>query len=125
MRFCTWAIPWALSSMCVESPYLGAQSRKATRRRQNQVKIPLRRDFLVFGAQHAERTGVIFLRLLGPDLVAKRDTEFFLAFQQRPRVGERPWPELPADLFGQDRHQCRRQRGPAFERAFGTRPQHA
>ena len=37
---------------------------------------------------------MIFLRLLGPDLVAERDAEFVLAVPERGLVGKRPWPEL-------------------------------
>ena len=67
---------------------------------------------------------MIFLRLLGPDLVAERDAELLFAFPERGLVGQRPRPELPPDLPGQDRHQGRRQRSPGFERAFGLWPQH-
>src|SRR5262249_47817394 len=80
--------------------YLGAQSGKATRGGEDQVEIALVGDICIFGAQHAERPGVIFLWLLGPDLVAEGNAEFFLALGDRALVGERPWPELPPDLPG-------------------------
>src|SRR5207245_6142680 len=99
--------------------YLGAQSRKATRGGQDHVEIPLVGDGCILRAQHAERPGVIFLWLLGPDLVAECNAEFLLALGQRTLVGQRPRPELPSDLPGQDRHQRWRQRGPCFEFTFG------
>src|SRR3954467_11078907 len=43
--------------------YLGAQSGKATRGGQSQLEITLVGDLKVLGSEHAERPGVIFLRL--------------------------------------------------------------
>src|ERR1700716_789084 len=87
------------------SRYLGAQTGKATRRCQNQIEVGRVGHPSIFCAHHAERSGVIFLRLLGPDLVAQRDAEFFLSLPQRRLVGERPRPELFPDLPDHDRHQ--------------------
>src|SRR5262245_47439770 len=105
--------------------YLGAHSGEATRSGQDHVEIFLLGHNCIFGAQHGERAGMIFLRLLSPHVIAEPDRKFFHAIGERLLVRQRPRPEQPADLFCQNRHQCRRQRRPAFERSFGLRPQHA
>src|SRR5438045_958965 len=105
--------------------YLGAHPGEATHCCQDHVEIALAGHAGVLRAQHGERARVIFLRLLRPCVVAKPDRKFLRALGKRLFIGERPGPEQPADLFGQDRHQGWRQRSPAFERTFGLRPQHA
>src|SRR5436190_2667600 len=105
--------------------YLGAHPGEATRCGQDHVEIALVAHAGIFRAQHGKRPRVILLRLLRPDIVAQPDREFFRAFRERLFIGERPGPEQFSDLFCQDRHQGRRQRCPAFEAAFGLRPQHA
>src|SRR6266550_901929 len=108
-------IPFALPQA-----YLGAQPGQATCFFQNVIERGPIGDGSIFGAQHAKRPGMIFLRLLYPDLVAECDAELFLSFRQRLLVGRRPRHESRADLLRQDRHQSRCQIRPALE--FALRP---
>src|SRR5262245_60468769 len=79
--------------------YLGAHSGEATRRRQDHVEILLLGHICIFGAQHGQRPCVIFLRFLGPEVIAESNGKFFHAIGEGLLVRQRPWPEHPPDLF--------------------------
>ena len=68
---------------------------------------------------------MIFLRLLGPDVVAERDAEFLLALRKRLFICQRPRPELSVRPASSGSASGSAPARPAFERAFGPRPQHA
>src|SRR4051794_11386834 len=102
-----------------------AQSGKAACRFQYRIECGFIGHSGVFGAQHAERTRVIFLRFLGPGLVTQSDAELFLLLCQRLFVGACPRHEQLPDLVGQDRHQGWSEAGPGLECAFCFRPEHA
>src|ERR1035438_4728001 len=105
--------------------YLGAQSRETTRFLQNSIERALVGNIGISGAQHGERPRVIFLRLLGPDLIAQRDAEFLPAVSKSFLVRHRPRHKPSTDLLVQDRRQCWLKRRPRLERAFCAWPQHA
>src|SRR5207237_4181492 len=102
-----------------------AQAAQAARGFQHRIKRGLVCNGGIFGAQHAERTRMIFLRLLGPELVSDRDAEFFPLLGKRLFVGACPGHELLPDLRRENWHQGWRQRWPGFERSFSLRPEHA
>src|SRR3954447_84217 len=112
-RYCISALPWASFPLLISV----AQSGQAAHGRQHRIKRGLVRNGGIFGAQHAERTRMIFLRLLGPELVGKREAEFFPLLGKCLFVGACPGHELLPYLFGENWHHGWRQRGPGFERA--------
>src|SRR5450759_5415605 len=94
-RSCSAAFPWTFSLF----ERSAAQSGQTAGGFQDWVERGLVGHAGIFAAQHAERSRMIFLRLLRPGLVAERDAELFPRFRERLLVGAGPGHELLSDVF--------------------------